>query len=141
MSKKLKYPKIEYVETIDNLHYLSVIKFRGVKYLCVIDNITDESISAYVLDLAKTVGIDTNLMLSIITRWFYDSSTKHPLSFEFSKQKIAAKTNALLKTFNLYEVEEIIGKPFIYNIYNKQKIRSRKIQQIPKSIEIKFSTL
>jgi hypothetical protein len=139
MTKKLKYPKIEYIESSDNLHYLSVIKFRDTDYLCIIDNITDETLTAYVLDNTQIVGINPSVIIHIATRWFYSNSTRHPISFEFSKRNCAARTSLILRSFNLYEVQQITGKPFVFNIYDRQKIRSRKIQQIPQTVEIKLS--
>jgi hypothetical protein len=116
-----------------------VIRFRDLDYLCIIDNITDETISAYVLDNTQIAGINANEIIHIANRWFYANSTRHPLSFEFSKRNIAARTNLILRSFNLYEVQKIVGKPFVFNIYDRQKIRSRKIQQIPQTVEIKLS--
>jgi hypothetical protein len=139
MSKKLKYPKIEYVESEENLHYLTLIKFRDIEYLCIIDNITDESISAYVLDNTQVLGINANEIIQIANRWFYRNSSRYPISFEFFKRRIAQRTNPMLKTFSLCDIQKIVGKPFIFNLYDKQKIRSRKIQPLPTTVEIRIS--
>jgi hypothetical protein len=122
MTKKIKYPKIEYMEDVDNYHYLTVITFRNTDFLCVVDNITDEAVSAYVFDGFKSDHLTTHDLLKVVNRWFYRNSSKHPLSFEFSKLNLTNHTKHLLKTFNLYEIQKIVGKPFIFD--NGQKMRN-----------------
>lgn len=139
---KRKIPKlvIERAEEQGNLHFLSVIKYHNVEYLVVIDNITDEEIGAFVLDIAQQQGLDLQHLLSVIINWFYGNSFNHPLSFEFSKLGLTAATSKIYRTFELAYVTRLIGKDFQYN-FKGGKVKRRRVNKIPAGIEIHIKKL
>ena len=128
----------ESLEDQSNLTYLTLIEYKKVKYLTVIENVVDEEIQAYVLDSLAAEGIQQEWFLSIATKWFYASSERYPLSFEFAKLGHGDIVRKVLKTFNINSTSRIIGKLFTYKINDKPKIKRRKVQLIPETIEIKF---
>jgi hypothetical protein len=136
--KKIPNLVVERVEDSGNYFFLSVLSFRKDNYLTIIDNITDESVSAYVLDFAQQEGLDLKQLISIITTWFYRASYKYPLSFEFSRLGIAQYTNRIYKNFELAHVTRLIGNDFKYDLLTPPKVRRRRVSMIPAGVEIKL---
>ncbi len=129
---------VEYAEDQGNLFLLSVISYRKEEYLTVIDNVTDDEVTAYVLDFAQQEGIDLQLLLSVITRWFYSASHRYPLSFEFSRLGISSMTNRIHRTFETVHVSRLIGKDFRFNFDGPTKTKRRKANRIPAGVEIRL---
>ena len=121
-----------------NLLYLTLLEYKKVKYLCVIENIVDTEIQAYILDNLSAEGIDPDWFLSVATKWFYSASDRYPLSFEFAKLGSGDVVRKSLKTFNINSTSRIIGKLFTYAINDKPKIKRRKVVPMPEIVDIKF---
>lgn len=135
-----KAPPLVFEELQDqsNLTFLTLIEYKKVKYLTVIENVIDEEIQAYVLDTLAAEGVQQEWFLSVATKWFYSSSERYPLSFEFAKLGHGDVVRKVLKTFNINSTSRIIGKLFTYPINTKPKVKRRKVTVIPETIEIKF---
>lgn len=128
----------EQLQDQSNLTYLTLIEYKKVKYLTVIENVVDEEIQAYVLDNLAAEGVDQEWFLSVATRWFYSASERYPLSFEFAKIGQGDVVRKVLKTFNINSTSRVIGKLFTYPMNTKPKVKRRKVNAIPETIEIKF---
>ncbi len=137
-----KLPLI-YEELYDqsNYGYLMLIEYKKIKYLTVVENLVDDEIQAYVLDQLPAEGIDQDWFLSVTTRWFYASSDRYPLSFEFTKLGKADVVKKVLKTFNVNSVSRLIGKIFIYNLNSKPKVKRRRVAQTSETADVKFKTV
>jgi hypothetical protein len=121
-----------------NLLFLTLIEYKKVKYLTIVENIIDTEIQAYILDNLAAEGIDQDWFLSVATKWFYAASDRYPLSFEFAKIGSGDVVRKSLKTFNINSTSRIIGKLFTYDINSKPKIKRRKVVTMPENAEIKF---
>lgn len=121
-----------------NLLFLTLIEYKKVKYLTIVENIVDTEIQAYILDNLAAEGIDQDWFLSVATKWFYAASDRYPLSFEFAKLGSGDVVRKSLKTFNINSTSRIIGKLFTYDINSKPKIKRRKVVPTQETAEIKF---
>ena len=130
----------ENLEDTSNLTYLTLIEYKKVRYLTVIENVVDDEIQAYVLDSLAAEGVEQEWFLSIATKWFYASSERYPLSFEFAKLGHGDIVRKVLKTFNINSTSRIIGKLFTFPVNAKPKIKRRKVQEINSCIEVKFKS-
>lgn len=130
----------ENLEDHSNLIFLTLIEFKKIKYLTVIENVANEEIQAYVLDQLAAEGIDQEWFLSVATRWFYSASHRYPLSFEFAKLGKGDVVRKVMKTYNINSVSRVIGKLFTYNINAKPKVKRRKVQPISETIPIKLKS-
>lgn len=137
-----KAPPLMFEELQDqsNLIFLTLIEYKKVRYLTVIENVVDEEIQAYVLDNLAAEGVNQEWFLSVATKWFYASSERYPLSFEFAKIGHGDIVRKVLKTFNINSTSRIIGKLFTYDMNSKPKVKRRKVIAIPETIEIKFKS-
>lgn len=139
MSKKNAPPLIlEELQDKANHLYLTLIEYKKERYLTIIDNIRGSDISAYVLDYVDAEDIDMAWLLSVANIWYYKSSEKYPLSFEFAKLGVKDKVEPILRTFNIDYVSRMIGKIFVYDIDAKPKIKRKRVNIIPSTVEIKL---
>lgn len=139
MSKKNAPPLVlEEIQDRANHLYLTLIEYKKEKYLTIIDNISGSDISAFVLDVAAAEDVDLAWFLSIANIWYYKSSEKYPLSFEFAKLGVKNKITPILRTFNIDYVSRMIGKIFVYDIDSKPRIKRKRVNLIPSSVEIKL---
>jgi len=139
VSKKNAPPLIlEELQDKANYLYLTLIEYKKERYLTIIDNIRGSDISAYVLDYVDAEDIDMAWLLSVANIWYYKSSEKYPLSFEFAKLGVKDKVEPILRTFNIDYVSRMIGKIFVYDIDAKPKIKRKRVNIIPSTVEIKL---
>ena len=137
-----KTPPIVFEDLADssNLIFLTLIEFKKVRYLTVIENVVDDEIQAYVLDTLNAEGIDQEWFMSVAIRWFYASSHRYPLSFEFAKLGKGDVVKKALKIFNINSTSRVIGKLFTYQLNAKPKVRRRKVITMPETFEVKFKS-
>lgn len=136
--KKIPPLVVEDIKDKANLYYLSLIEYKRENFLTIIDNITSNEISAYVLDYAQQEKIDMQHFLSIANHWFYKSAHKHPLSFEIAKLGLTSQLSPLYRSFDLNYVARVVGHPFSFDFTPRTKVKRRKAVALPASIEIRF---
>lgn len=136
--KKAPELKIEHVQGKINHHFLCLLEYRRENFLCVIDNVSNESITAYVLDFAEQESVIVDKFLSLVTEWFYSKSDQYPLSVEIAKRGLAAQLAPIYRTFDITYVSRIIGHAFSYDAGSKTKVRRRRVVAIPEGIAIKL---
>lgn len=138
-----KAPPLVFEEIQDDLNYifLTLIEYKKIKYLTIVENVIDDEIHAYALDNLAAEGIDIGWFMSVAVKWFYASSERYPLSFEFAKLGMGEVIKRSIRTFNINATSRVIGKLFTYNLAVKPKIRRRKVQPIPENITVKFKPL
>ncbi len=102
MAKKNVPPLVlEELQDRANMLYLTLLEYKKEKYLTIIDNVQGSVITAFVLDQADAENIDVSWMLGIANIWYYKSSDKYPLSYEFARLGTKNKVAPIIKTFNL----------------------------------------
>jgi len=138
-----KAPPLVFEELQDELNYifLTLIEYKRVKYLTIVENVIDDEIHAYVLDLLAAEEVDQAWFMSVATHWFYSASERYPLSFEFAKLGQGEVIKKALRTFNINSTSRVIGKLFKFNVNAKPKVRRRKVLTLPERIEIKLKKL
>lgn len=139
MSKK-KMPElsIERINQKANLMFISLLEYRKMEYLCVIDNISPTEIGAYVLDYAEQEQIPLNQFLSVAIEWFYAKSDNHPLSVEVARRGLTRALAPIYKVFDISGVTRVIGQDFSYGHNTKTKVKRRRVSVIPECVEIRF---
>lgn len=140
MKKKIPPLVIEHVKDPVNLFYLSLIEYKRENYLSIIDNITNNEVSAFILDFANQEKINLLNFLSFVNNWFYQSAHLYPLSFELSKCGLTHRMSPLYRTFDINFISRIIGHPFSFDLELNTKVKRRKVTPIPTSVEIRLKS-
>jgi hypothetical protein len=138
MSKR-KIPSlvIEHVSDTGNLRLLSMLEHRRDRYLVIVDNISDDAITAYVLDYAQQEGVDLRTFIQLAEDWLATSNGEYPLSFELSKMGLTNIAKRIYKTFDLAYVTRLVGQPFSYDLQTPLRVRRRRANKVPAGIEIR----
>jgi len=138
MSKK-KIPSliIEHVSDRGNLHLLSMLEHRRDKYLVIVDNISADSITAYVLDYAQQEGVDLSAFILVAEKWLETSNNEYPLSFELSRLGLTDTVRKIYKTFDLAYVTRLVGRSFEYDLTTPIRVRRRRASRVPAGVEVK----
>jgi hypothetical protein len=137
-----KAPPLVFEELESELNYTfcTLIEYKRVRYLTIVENVIDDEIHAYVLDTLAAEDVDPTWFMSVATRWFYSASDRYPLSFEFAKLGQGEVIKKALKTFNINSTSRVIGKLFKFDVNAKPKVRRRKVQALPERIEIRLKS-
>ncbi len=136
--KKIPELKIEIINGRGAMLYLTLLEYKRENYLCIIDKISPMEIDAYVLDYVEQENIPLNEFLSIVTKWFYESSERHPLSVEIARLGLTEQLSCLYRTFDTTYVARIVGKAFFYEGLHKSKVRRRRVVPIQEGIPIRL---
>lgn len=136
----MKAPPLIFEELGTELNqvFLTLIEFKRIKYLTIVENVIGDEIHAYVLDQLEAEGVDSEWFMSVAVKWFYSASERYPLSFEFAKLGANDRVNKVIKTFSVNAMSRVIGKLFTYNMQGKPKIKRRKVQHVASLEEVKL---
>lgn len=113
-----------------------MLEHRRDRYLVIIDNISDEVITAYVLDYAQQEGVDLIAFINIAEEWLRDGGG-HPLSFELSRRGLTSAGRRIYKTFDLAYVTRLVGRSFSYDLTTPVRVRRRRASRVPAGVEIR----
>lgn len=136
--KRIPELKVEFVSSKANHHVLSLVEYKRDLYLCVIDNVTQSEIGAYVLDYAEQENVPVAEFLSVVTQWFYSKSDTHPLSIELAKRGLTNTVASIYRTFDTTYVSRIVGNAFSFDDQQKSKVRRRRVIPIPEGVEVRL---
>lgn len=138
MSKKRIPPLIiDHLETLDNLHLLSMIEYNRQEFTCIIDNITNTEVKAFVLDnhIAQQ-GISPEELISEAIFWYYDASSKYQFSMQLAKRGLSNLAIPFYKTFSINNIARVVGRVFYYPDHHKTKVKRKRVLPISEGIEI-----
>ena len=123
-------------EDYNGYPFITLIQYRDKHILTVVDNATDRSIYAFVLDMCGPEGLDEEMVITVIAEWYEDSAERYPLSIEFSKRGAADYMSKIYRTFNIDFVTRVIGPLPSFNMTETKSIRRRRKKPVPVGIEI-----
>lgn len=138
MSKR-KIPSliIENVSDEGNLRMLSMLEHRRDRYLVIVDNVSSDQITAYVLDYAQQEGVDLLTFIEIAEDWLKASNGAYPLSFELSRLGLTEAARRIYKTFDLAYVTRLVGRGFTFDLTTPTRVRRRRASRVPAGVEIR----
>jgi hypothetical protein len=128
---------IEHVSDRGNLHLLSLLEHRRERYLVIVDNVSSETITAYVLDYAQQEGVDLRTFIELAETWLKTTEGTYPLSFELSRLGLTSAARRIYKTFDLAYVTRLVGRSFAFDLTTPVRVRRRRASRVPAGVEIR----
>lgn len=122
-----------------------LMTYNNDSFICIVDNVNNNEITAYVLDLFPK-AYDQNvaeLEVSIIQKaehWYRNKSMLHPFSVELSISGHSNTFNKILKRFPIENITRAIGPLPNYNMGSPIRIKKRKKKKLSPGIKIINST-
>jgi hypothetical protein len=137
--KKIKQPKLireNHPESYKGYKFITLIKYNGETYLNIVDNVVNNNIVAYVIDLCNSAEVDELKLIEIADNWFSNNKDKHPFSIELSRKGLSNYFNKILRNFPIDYVTRVIGPLPEFNMGGPKKIKRKKKKSISKNIKI-----
>jgi hypothetical protein len=120
--------------------FLTLIRFNEQDTINIVDNVVNNEIVTYVLDLCpkefdyKPEAKEQEL-IEIAYDWFETSSAIYPISIEFSRRGVVVEASKILRRFTVDFVTRVIGPLPRFEMGGPYKVKKRKRKPIPKGIE------
>jgi hypothetical protein len=118
------------------LPFLTLIQYRKLPMLTIVDNITDDVIRAYVLDLCGPEEVDEESVITTASEWYYQSRNAFPLSIEFSRRGLTASVSKIYRSLNAEFVSRVIGPVPMFPMNIVKSVKRRRRRALSPSIEI-----
>lgn len=107
--------------------FITLIGYNDENVLCIVDNVHNKQICAYVLDLCAPSGVSEQQVLSIAEDWFFNNRNKtHPLSVEFARLGLATTVTPVLRCFPIEFVTRVIGPLPKYPMSGTLRVRRKR---------------
>ena len=120
-------------EDYNGYPFISLVQYRKTtNYVCIIDNVTNKQLKAFVLDLCDSENINEHHIIDVAVEW-YDKGKPYPISIEFAKKDICHHTSRIYKSMSLDTISRIIGDVSYYDT-NVKQVKKRKRRAIASSI-------
>jgi hypothetical protein len=99
----------DYPEDYTSYRFISLVQFNKENLLTVIENIDEQYLHCYVIDLCGPEEIDEKTFLEIANDWHENQDIKYPLSVHFTKMGVSAIFSRLLRKYPVEFVSRVIG--------------------------------
>ena len=120
--------------------FLTLIRFHDKDCITIVDNVINNEIVTYVLDLCpkefqyKPVEREQAL-IEIAYDWFDASKAAYPISIEFSRRGVSLEASRILRRFPVDFVTRVIGPLHRFDMGGPYKVKKRKRKPLPKGVE------
>lgn len=130
----------EHPESYNGYPFITLIQYSNDTMLTIVDNCTNNTIKAYVLDLCGPENIDEEILIRVGSVWFENNKEEYPLSIEFSKLGKSDEVHKVLRNINKDFVTRVIGPLPQFPMNTVHKIKRKKRRPISKNILIDNNT-
>ena len=123
------------------LPFLTLIQYRKQPVLTIVDNVDDQTLKVYVLDLCGPEGVNEELMVMVAAEWYEHNRTNYPISVEFSKRGMTGDASRVYKSFNIEFVSRVIGPISRFPMDAAKSVKRRRRKAVPVGCEIASNVL
>jgi len=120
----------------DGYPFITLIQHRNQHVLSIIDNASDKTIKAFVLDLCGPEKVNEELIIAVAAEWYIDGQGKYPISIEFSKRGLSHETSKILRSYNVDFVTRIIGPLPKFPMDEIRSVKRRRRKAVPAGMEV-----
>ena len=137
-SKRATVPLViePHPENYNGYPFITLIQYRDEHILAIVDNASDKTIEAFVLDLCGPEQINEEMIISIAEEWYGEDGARYPLSIEFSKRGMTQETAKLIRSFKIDFVTRVIGPLMNYPMDDVKSVKRRRRKPVPEGMEV-----
>jgi hypothetical protein len=114
--------------------FITLIQYRKQPMLAIVDNVDDDTIKAFVLDLCGPEQVNEETIISIAAEWEAESKAQYPLSIEFSRRGLTPITSKIYRAMSLEFVSRVIGPVPRYPMDAVKSIKRRRRKPISNAL-------
>lgn len=130
----------EHPEDYQGYPFITLIQYGDDPLLSIVDNTTNKTIKAFILDLCGPEGIDEQQVVDVAATWYHYNYEQFPVSFEFSRHNLTNTVSPIYKTLNIEFVTRVIGPLFQYEMKKTSNVRRRKRKTVPSGVVVNDKT-
>ena len=137
-SKKITVPLIiePHPKEYNGLPFITLIQYRKLPMLVIVNNATDDGISAFVLDLCGPESVDEEILILTASEWYHTNRANYPISVEFSRRGLTPQTSKIYRSLNVDFISREIGPVPKYPMQTVKSVKRRRRKPLPPGIEI-----
>ncbi len=127
-------------DTYSGPPFLTLIRFNNKDYINIVDNVMNNELIVYVLDLCPQAceykaNAKEKRIIDVAYDWYETSREKHPISIEFSRRGMCSETSKIIRSFQIDYVSRVIGPLPTFEMGGPFKVKKRKRKPIPNNVE------
>ena len=120
--------------------FLTLIRFNDKDYINIVDNVINNEIVTYVLDLCPKEfdykpEFREQALIEVAYDWHDNSKGKYPISIEFSRRGLSLESSKILRRFTVDFVTRVIGPLPQFEMGGPYKVKKRKRKPVPTNVE------
>jgi hypothetical protein len=116
--------------------FITLIQYRKLPMLVIVDNADDDIIRAFVLDWCGPEGINEEILFDIASYWYENKRNCYPISIEFSLRGLTTETSKIYRALNTEFVSRVIGPISKYPMACIKSIKRRRKKALPTGVEV-----
>jgi hypothetical protein len=120
----------------DGYPFITLIQHRNEHILAIIDNASDKTIEAFVLDLCGPEKVNEEIIIAIAAEWYKEEGGRYPISVEFSKRGVTSETSKILRSYKVDFVTRVIGPLLSYPMNTVKSVKRRRRKPVPQGMEV-----
>lgn len=106
--------------------FITLIQYRDIYSLLVVNDADDKHIEGYVLDLCGPAKVDEQQVIETASEWWEQYREQFPVSFYFSRNNLSGKFSGIFRTFQTEFITRIIGPMPAFNMAEAPTIKRRR---------------
>jgi hypothetical protein len=122
--------------TYTGFPFITLLQYHKELVLVIVDNVTDDYIKAYVLDLCGAAGIDEEELISYAADWHNTYQCRMPFSVFLSLRGVAHQMAGICRSYSVEFVARVIGpvQKFPFSAPKNTRKRRRKVVPTNRSV-------
>lgn len=116
--------------------FITLVEYRKQHCLVIVDNIDDEQLHAYVLDLCGPENVDEAVLIDIAAQWWEGSRGNFPIAIEFARRGMTPSMSKLYRSYSIDNISRIIGPVSKFPIGTVKSEKRRRRKPLPAGIAI-----
>lgn len=121
--------------------FITLIQYRKNPMLAIVDNVDEESLRVYVLDMCGPEHVDEETVIRVAAEWAAENRANYPISIEFSRRGMTPMTSKIYRALSIEFVSRIIGPVPTYPMGTVKSIKRRRRKSIPSGVEVHTSNV
>lgn len=120
----------------NGLPFITLIQYKKLPMLVIVDNADESCIKAFVLDLCGPEDIDESALFQVALNWYENNRANFPISIEFSRYGLTSQLSRIYRALNIEFVSRVIGPVPKYPMSSVKSIKRRRRKPIPNGVEV-----
>jgi hypothetical protein len=116
--------------------FITLIQYRKQHMLAIVDNIKDDVMYVFCLDLCEPSRVNEEMLILAATEWYENNKSNFPISVEFSQRGLTPYTSQIYRALNVEFISRVIGPVQKYPMSTAKSIKRRRRKALPVGVEI-----